>query len=117
LILLHQPARRVQISPEQEHAAVLSLWRSQARSLYAPLFADLQLTESQIDTLTELIAERATLLSGWSSTDGVNSTPHQEDLQRADEVLAQIERFLGAAAFRRFTEYRDTQSERFKPDR
>ena len=117
LILLHQPAPRVgQLAPEQVQAAVLSLWQNQARRLYAPLFADLQLTELQIDTLTQLIAERETLSSGWS-TDGVNFTPHQENPRRAREVLAQIERLLGAGAFQRFTEYRDTLSERFKPNR
>jgi hypothetical protein len=95
---------------------MLAFRQSQARSLYAQLCADLQLQESQIDTLTHLIAEHETLSSGWS-TGGVDFTPQQEDQQRAREGLSQIERLLGAAAFRRFTEYQDTLGERFELSR
>jgi hypothetical protein len=114
LILLHQPPRHVsQKSPEQARAQVLAMQSNLVRSDYAQFFADLQLTESQIDTVTQLIAEHRTLSSGWSTV-GFNFMPQEADHQRAREALAQIEHFLGPAGFQEFQEYQNTLPERYQ---
>lgn len=92
LILLHQlPRSNTEISPEKARELALAADRVHARLMYGQFFAELQLTESQIDTLTKLIAE-----------------PGKE---------SQIESFLGPASFQKFKEYQATLTERFQLNR
>jgi hypothetical protein len=93
---------------------MLRFQQQQARSLYAQLFADLQFTQTQSETLTGLIAEHSTLTADWWAGSGRHFAP---DHQRAREVLSQIEQLLGPAGFREFEEYQDTLVERFQLDR
>jgi hypothetical protein len=112
LILLHQPApRAVQVSPETEWAGMLRSEQQQAGTLYAQLFEDLQLTQTQSEALTGLLAEHSTLTADWWASSGRHFPP---DHQRARAVLSQIEQLLGPAGFQRFEEYRRTLDERFQ---
>ena len=114
MILLHEPARRkFQTSPEKARADVLATQRQEIRGLYAQFFAELQLTEPQIDALTHLIAEHNVLTTSWSSG-GVSFTPKEEDQQLAREVQSKIELSLGPAGFERFKEYQETLREQFQ---
>jgi len=115
LILLHQPApRTVQTSPEKAWATLLASQRIDASRLYAQFFADHQLTEVQIDELTNLIAEHSTLTGDWWTSGEVHFAP---DHERARQVLSQVEQFLGPAGFREFEAYRDTLPERYQLNR
>jgi hypothetical protein len=118
LILLHEQRARpgVQTSPEQARAQVLATERTLARRLYAQFFTDLSLAESQIDALTDLIAEHSTLTTAWS-TGEVDFTPKKEDRQLAGAVRSQMELLLGPAGFQKFEEYQDTLGERFELSR
>jgi len=69
---------------------MLAVESMQARSLYAQFFVDLRLSESQIDTLTDLIAKH--------------------DMPAAEQ-------FLGSAGFQTLEKYQETLPERYQLNR